>query len=215
MLEYICFHSREEWLEGRKAIQGIGGSEAAAVFGASKWKTPLRLWEEKTGRRKPKEMSGVDYVDLGIQAEAPLRSLFSAIYPEYDVGYRPYDILYQTERPWLFATLDGELTEKESGRRGVLEIKKYEISNKADWKAWDGQIPMYYYCQILHQFLASGFDFAYLWAMLLRRNGEAILRPYYFEREYCDDDMLLLLAREEGFMECVAEDRMPGAILHL
>ena len=37
---------REEWLALRK--QGIGGSDAAAACGLSRWKSPLGLWLEKT-----------------------------------------------------------------------------------------------------------------------------------------------------------------------
>ena len=41
-------NAREDWLQARKA--GIGGSDIAALLGLSKYKTPLQLWMDKTGR---------------------------------------------------------------------------------------------------------------------------------------------------------------------
>jgi len=40
--------TRQEWLQERR--KGIGGSDAAAVLGLSKWKTPYALWLKKTGQ---------------------------------------------------------------------------------------------------------------------------------------------------------------------
>ena len=37
--------SREEWLKLRK--KGIGGSDAAAVAGLNKWKSPIQVYMEK------------------------------------------------------------------------------------------------------------------------------------------------------------------------
>jgi putative phage-type endonuclease len=45
--------TREEWLAGRRT--GIGGSDAAAAVGMSKWKTPLQLWLEKRGEAETSE----------------------------------------------------------------------------------------------------------------------------------------------------------------
>lgn len=39
---------RTAWLEQRRT--GIGGSDAAAVLGVSKWRTPLSVWLDKTGQ---------------------------------------------------------------------------------------------------------------------------------------------------------------------
>ena len=48
-----------EWEKLRAT--GIGGSEAAAAMGLSRWKTPLRLWHEKTG--KTPTAKSVEYLD--------------------------------------------------------------------------------------------------------------------------------------------------------
>lgn len=211
MLERLKFETRDEWLAGREAIHGIGGSEAAAAIGLSKWKSPVELWQEKTGRRKPKGLSGVEYVEMGVRAEGPLRDLFAALHPEYAVLHRPFDILYQTERPWMFATLDGEITDKASGDKGVLEIKKFEIQKANDWKDWKDQIPPYYFCQVLHQLNSTGWDFAYLFALLLKHDGNGEIRQYYFPREAYEDDLTALAEGETGFMGYVTSGKIPPA----
>lgn len=215
MLERKSFPDRETWLAGRAEQRGIGGSEAGAVCGFSKWTTTTQLWEEKTGRRQPKDLSGISYVEMGVRAEGPMRDLFAALHPEYEVRHFPFDMLYQAERPWLFATLDGELTDIATGEKGILEIKKFDIQSKKDWQEWDGQVPQNYFCQVLHQMLATGWDFAWLWALLLRRDGSATLRPYYFPREDHGEDLAWLLDKETKFMGCVQKNQVPPAPLRL
>lgn len=41
-------NAREEWLQARRA--GLGGSDMGAILGLSKFKTPVDVWMEKTGR---------------------------------------------------------------------------------------------------------------------------------------------------------------------
>ena len=215
MLNRRAFPDREAWLRGRQEFPGIGASEAAAIVGLSRWTSPIRLWREKTGRDPPKEISGNANVRFGTAAEEHLRALFMLQHPELSLSYHAYDFLYQEERPWLRCTLDGELTEIDSRENGILEVKTAELSAKADWEAWNGKIPEYYLCQILHQFQATGFSFAYLYAMLLALDGTAALRSYYFRREDYTKDMAWLLDREEKFWNNVTEDKMPGTILRI
>lgn len=214
MLEYITHSDRKSWLADRKI--GIGASEAAAIYGVSRWNTPVGLWEEKTGKRRPKDLSGSEAVEEGNRVEGPMRELFGALHPEYILDYRPYDMLRQAERPWLYATLDGELTEIQTGKRGILEIKRHEIGGKSDWVEWDGRIPDHYYTQICHQFLATQFDFAFLWALLrFPSSGEIKLQDYYFLPADCQGDMEALLGQEERFWDCVQRKKRPGAKLTL
>ena len=164
--ERLHFENREDWLEGR--MQGIGASEAAAVVGVSPWMTPL-------------ELSGSVAVSRGVRMEPVLRDLYAAMHPHYTVDYHAYDILYQEDRPWLFATLDGEVTD-DQGRRGILEIKTSSPNGKLGWAKWDGQIPLHYLTQILHQMLATGWDFVDLLASLENMDGDLSIRTYRFER---------------------------------
>ena len=214
-LEIIPCSSREEWLAEREKIRGIGGSDAAAAIGMSHRKTMVQLWQEKTGRVKPKDLSGVEYVQMGVRTEGPMRDLFAALHPEYAVIHRPYDIYHQTETPGIFATLDGELTDKATGEKGVLEIKKFDVKSREDWKLWDNRVPDDYFCQVLHQMNATGYAFAWLWAVLLRQDGRGELRPYFFPKEEYEADLRELREKEMKFLRYVQEDRVPPASLRI
>lgn len=206
--------SREEWLNARREC-GIGASEAAAVVGVSPWMTPMELWRLKVGAAQSKDLSGSAAVSRGVRMEPVLRDLYAAMHPHYTVDYHAYDILCQEDRPWLFATLDGEVTD-DQGRRGVLEIKTSTPNGKLGWAKWDGRVPDNYMTQILHQMLATGWDFVDLLASLENMDGDLSIRTYRFERTELTDDLAWLLEREEDFYKNhVLTGTPPAAILRM
>lgn len=208
MLKRLTFENRESWLAGRAV--GIGASEAAAAVGMSPWQTPIELWKLKTGQVQPKDLSENAAVQVGVTWEPILRDLFSATHDEYQVNHFAYDILYQSERPWMFATLDGELYEIETGKNGILEIKTATPNGKAGWDNWNnGNMPQNYYIQTLHQLLATGFDFVRLFACLFSMDGSYTIKTYEIEREDVKDDMQWLLAEETRFWRYVERGEMP------
>lgn len=243
MLERITFENREEWLAGR--LRGIGGSEAAAACGMSPWMTPMELWRLKCGAEKPKDLSDNAAVQQGVRMEPALRSFFQATHPELRVDYHQFDILYQSDRPWLFATLDGEieddrlvdtkpgtmrLVNKTTGetvlgswegkisviKHGILEIKTATPNGKAGWAKWaDGAMPQNYYIQILHQLLATGYDFAYLFAALYSMNGDITLREYEIQRADVESDLKWLLDKETEFWRHCEDGTLPSMPLTL
>lgn len=209
-LQRISYSDRDSWLSGR-AERGIGASEAAAVCGMSKWMTKNELWEIHTGRRERKDISSKDYVGRGHLMEGAVRDFYAAIHPEYRIEYHPYDILYQEERPWLFATLDGQITSSD-GRNGILEIKTSAPNSREAWREWDGQIPQAYYCQCIHQLLATGWDFVVLQPALWHMNGDITLKDaFVIERSEHEADLAWLLQQEEEFWESVQTGKRPGA----
>lgn len=214
MLCYKHFNDREEWLKGRETFKGIGASEAAAVVGISPWITATELWQLKTGMKQEKrnDLDDNEYIRYGTEAEEHIRMLFMLKHEEYKLNYRPYDFLYQKERPWLRCTLDGEL-EAENGEKGILEVKTHFVRSKNDLNAWNGMVPDHYYCQVCHQLLATGFSFAYLTAELIFQSGESNLRTYYFTRHDASDDMRWLLEQEEAFWKSVKDGNSPSVNL--
>ena len=210
-LERICPTNREEWLAARQ-IQGIGASEAAAIVGLSPWMSKNELWYIKTGKKIAKDLSGNAAVEQGIRMEGAIRTVFAARHPEFQVEHHAYDILYQTERPWLFATLDGEITESfadSSVKKYPLEIKTSTPRGKADWDKWsDGKIPDNYYIQILHQMLATGWEKAYLTAFLYGKE-DITIREYEFWRKDCEADLNCLLKEETAFQESIVSGQKP------
>ena len=176
--------TREVWLEERK--KGIGGSDAATILGLNPYKTNMQLWEEKTGRRQAEDISEKDYVKYGTNAEDLLRELFKLDYPKYEVKHDEYTIIKHPKYPFLFASLDGILIDKETGEMGILEIKTTNILQSMQKEKWKEKIPDNYYCQVLHYLNVTGYSFVILKAQLkYEYDGEIKLdtRHYKILRE--------------------------------
>lgn len=216
--------NREEWL--RLRLQGIGGSEAAAVIGQSPWCSNVELWNRKTGRITAPDISNNSAVQYGHDAEPLLRGLFALDFAhKYKTEYlSEFDMVYHPEHPFIFATLDGRLTELDTGRKGVLEIKTTSILRSMQKENWwkDGKpcIPQQYFIQVLHQMLASGFDFAILHAQLKYEYGDnpedirSERRTYIVERSDHLEDLEYLKEKEVYFWtENVQKDICPAMIL--
>ena len=209
-MTYEHHDNRDDWLACRDGH--IGASEASAILGLG-FQKPIDLWKIKTGQAKAKDLSGNPAVAYGNRAEDALRRLFMAKHPELTLTYRPYDFIYQDERPFMKSTLDGELT-AQNGDRIILEIKTASPRGKAEWSEWDGRVPDKYYCQCLFQMLCTGFCGAYIFAELMGDKGSQI-REYYFDSEDCSDDMSFLLDQVEKFWESVKAKRIPSSYLRI
>ena len=208
--------TREEWLQAR--TQGIGGSDAGCIVGANPWKSARQLWMEKTGADKPDDISDKPAVKFGKLAEEHVRALFLLDHPEYICEYHAYRMYANDHFPWLYATLDGELTDIIEDRRGIYEGKTTEIKRPEQWDDWDGCIPQHYYVQILHQLLACAWaEFAVLFACIryTTRNGERrmMLREYPIERADVADDLAWLLDQEIAFWHKILNGIEPPDLL--
>ena len=211
-LERISYPDRKHWLAGRER-QGIGASEVAAIVGLSPWMKASELWEIKRGIRRPKDISSDEAVQRGVNLEGWVRDSFRVLHPEYQIEYHPYDVLFQTERPRFFATLDGELTDAD-GRKGILEIKTASPSSREQWAQWNGKVPGHYQIQVMAQLLATGYDFAVLQAALWSRSGDITLKdPYIFERPDFLQDLIWLRKEQDEFWHKVETGTNPGATI--
>lgn len=206
--------AERHWKEARK--NGIGGSDAASIIGRNPWKTNIQLWEEKTGYCEPEDISDKPAVIYGKLAEDPIRALFMLDHPEYTLTYDQYGMIANdARRPWLFATLDGELSDWQGGK-GVLEVKTTEIRRSQDWENWDGRVPDHYYTQVLHQLLATGYQYAWLVVQIKWHKGDALqktIREYRFDRAELEKDLAYLLDAEEKFWSQVIRNEKPALVL--
>lgn len=207
----IKIDNREDWLKTR-SVKGIGGSEAGSVLGVNKYRSNVELWEIKTGKRKAPDISDKPAVQFGKFAEPLLRELFKQNYPDFTVDYHEFDMYVNDEYPFIFATLDGELTAPD-GSRGILEIKTTTIQNRVQWDEWDGKIPDSYYVQVLHQLAATGWDFAILCAYIRYHvDGEVrvTIRHYRINRKDVESDIDFLIKEETKFWEQVQKNQLPA-----
>lgn len=208
--------NNEEWLKAR--LQGIGASEASAVIGCNPYMSNVDLWRLKTGRKQAQDISSNAHVQYGHDAEGPLRELFALDYPRFEVSYGgAYDMVHHPEHPFIFATLDGRLKEKATGRLGVYEGKTTEILRSMQKEKWKDRIPDNYYVQVIHQLIATGWEFAVLNAQMKRvfdGDVRTETRRYFIERAEVQDDIDYLLTEEVKFWtEYVQKDLEPPLIL--
>lgn len=208
-VEMKILKTHEDWLKNR--INGIGGSQISSVIGENPYMTNVELWEYKTGRSKPEDISDKPYVQYGTNAEHHLRELFALDFPQWKVEYVENNSWRNDKYPWALASLDGWITD-EQGRRGVLEIKTTEILQSMQKEKWKDQIPMNYYCQVLFYMAVIEADFAILKAQLKTVfDGVPYLQTkhYTIEREKVQADIDYLMREGAAFWEYVKNDTRP------
>lgn len=201
-------YKSKEWYELRR--RGIFGSDAASAIGQSKWKSAYELLQEKTGRKAEKSLDGNELVEYGLKAEDALVKLFALDYSQYEV-LDTKGFVYK--RGFMGASLDAELIERGTGKKGFLEIKTTTIRTATQKAKWDNGVPQEYYIQVLHYLLTTGFDFAVLKVQIKEydREGDLICttKHFRFDKADCLKDMQTLYEQEKRFYECVEQDKMP------
>lgn len=202
----------QEWLAARS--KGITGTAAAAIMGASPYMSNVDLWEVKTGR-KPAPVVDNDLAKYGQAAEKHLIALFTLDYPQFEVKHKEYDLRFHPEHEWLIGSIDGELTDRESGQKGILEIKTASIMNTAQSQSWRDGIPDHYFYQVLHYLLVTGFDFVVVKAQLKYEFLESRLTTMHYKFTRADVQAQLdeLLKREKTFWQYVQNDVRPPLTL--
>lgn len=206
--------SREEWLQARSKL--IGGSDAACVLGLNPWKSNTELWEEKTGKRVPTDIGDNEFVKYGHDAEPHIRALFALDFPQYEVFYEEDNIWTNDKYPFAHASLDGWMVEKETGRKGILEIKTTNILQSMQKEKWNERIPDNYFCQCMHYLMVTEFDFVILKAQLKSEfNGELYLQTkhYLMNREDFEEDIEYLKVAEQRFYENIVKNERPPFVL--
>lgn len=213
MVRKYAFDSREDWLKNR--VFGIGGSEISAVVGRNPYMDNVTLWEIKTGRRQPDDISGKPYVQYGTLAEKHLRALFALDFSQYKVMYEENNSFVNDKYPFAQASLDGWILD-DKGRMGILEIKTTEILRPMQKEKWKDRMPDNYYCQVCFYMAVMDADFAVLKAQLKTDfDGDVRLevRHYYIERSEAQEDIDYLMQKGAEFWEYVKSDTRPPLIL--
>lgn len=202
--------SKKEWLENR--INGLGGSSASAVLGLNNYMTNVDLWKIKTGKMKAKKVNE-DVVWYGTKAEEPLRELFKLTYKDkYKVYSKEYEILQSKKYKWMLGSLDGELEDLETGKKGVYEGKTARINSKRAANEWKDDVPINYYIQILHYLLITNYDFVIINVELkyeIDNNIWFVRKIFRFDRKDVMDDLEHLEEEEVKFWQFVEDNKEP------
>lgn len=186
---------RDEWAKTR--MQGIGGSDAGTILGLNRWKSPLTLWAEKTGRIEPTDLSDNMAVEAGTRLEPVVAQWFSDVTGK---KVQRRGTLRSMEHPFMIANVDRWIP----GERVGLEIK---TTNAFSADRWDGnEVPDRYYAQCLHYMAVTGAD---AWYIAVLIGGQ----DFRFKKiERIDRDIELLIEKESKFWELVKSDTMPDPI---
>ena len=184
----------EDWLEYRR--QGIGGSDAAAVCGISRYKSPVELWMEKTGQLPHQEAGEAAY--WGTQLEALVRSEFTKR-TGVEVDHAK-QLPQSTEYPFMLANLDGRCEHPDYGTCG------FEAKTASAYKAgeWEDAIPDEYQLQIQHYMAVTGYRGFYI-AVLI---GGNTFRWKFVERD--EELIAMLLELETEFWAHVRDGTPPS-----
>ena len=203
-MRIVTCKDREEWLEKRREF-GIGGSDAPAVCGVSKYRTPFQLYWEKKGFDVVGDADkNAAEKDAGNALEERVGQLF-----EKETGLTllkpgPFTIVRHATNDGLFCTPDFFVVDGD-GIVGILQAKTTRF-----WrKEWADEMPVEWRIQALHEreccrgsepgfsawlaVLVSGVDFK--WQMVSDLGG--VLRDTMTEAE-------------DSFLERLAESVPPA-----
>ena len=212
----------EIWLEKRRC--GIGGSDAAAILGESKFITNLDLWKIKTGKKEKLVLDKYkEFIDYGRTLEPVLIDLFEANNKDYEVVDKEEarqdkfkNFVYHKDYNFIFGNFDGIIRNVDTGELGILEIKTCQENkyNAEEWK--DDNFPVPYYLQVLHYLNVSGYNYAVLFALINRYSGDKVIKTRTVLRKEVQAEMDFLLQKEITFWnEYVLKDVEPNLLIKL
>jgi putative phage-type endonuclease len=179
----------------------ITGTDAGVICGASPWKSPVQLWQEKLGLLEPEDISSKPVVMAGIHLEVGVVSYFEAVTKlktEKPDGYAVHP-----DFPFIAGSIDRWI----EGREAILECK---TAHKTDaWGDDDNRFPEHYLLQIAHYCMLHNINKCYL--------AVFFLNTYEFKVYTYDRDMRLeslLLDKELAFWDMVQSKTAPEPANH-
>jgi len=183
--------NHQEWLDARR--KGIGGSDAGAILGVNKYKTPLDVYLDKTGQAPDIEDNDAMYWG---------RALEDIVAYEYAKRTgkkvrRNNAILVHPEHKFMLANLDREIV----GEPGILEIKT--AARADDWgEPGSDEVPESYLAQVMHYMAVTGAQFADIAVLIagrkfqtytIQRDDQLIEHMIDVERDFWENNVYRLV----------------------
>ena len=183
----------------------IGGSDIGAILGLSKFRTPLEVWMEKTG----KEVRQIDSLPLrfGSFAEAFVATEYARA-----TGHEllhDESIYIHPAHPMMSAHVDRFILGNGLGQHAtrLLECKTANPFARGEWgDPGTDQVPMNYLCQCIWYMAITGIEQCDL-AVLF---GNSDFRIYEIERDL-ELEALVIEKALHFWNECVLKDIPPPA----
>jgi putative phage-type endonuclease len=191
----------QAWLEWRDT--GLGASDAATILAMSPYETPYGLWQIKTGRKQPSDLSRNPNVQRGNRLEPLARKV-----AEKYIGKTLYPLCAAEEvENFILTSFDG-ITKN---RKIVAELKCPHPSTFADVlnKGEEAKAYKLYWVQCQQQLLVSNAEKAYLIFFMKGYDGQKdriipfeVFPDKTFQQE-------VLLPKLKWFWECIQTDTPP------
>jgi predicted phage-related endonuclease len=159
----------------------------------------MDVYQSLTSNHRFTKEESNEAIERGTLLEPLIRKQFAIIHPEYKVINPPKNnwIFRRIDKPYMGASLDGLLVNKETKEHEILEIKTHQIRSKEDADIWVNQkiLPQQYYVQALHYLNVTGFKRLRLMAQLIYYNfgkfEKSELREYVLNADELTKDLAL------------------------
>ncbi len=184
---------REEWLVLRR--KGIGGSDAAAIVGLDRYRSPFDVYADKLGL-KP-EIPDNEAMRQGRDLEQYVAERFMEATGKR--VRRRNAMLQHPEYPFMIADIDRWIVGENAG----LECKTTSVLNRAKFS--QGEFPPNYYVQCVHYMAVTGAERWYLAVLVLNK----AFHVFTIERD--EAEIEALIAAEKDFWENHVLKQIPPA----
>lgn len=157
---------------------GIGGSDAAAIVGLSKYASPVDVYFSKTtGSVKPETSA----MRRGVLLEPFVKHLF-----EHTTGWgvkKVSNTQRSHQHSFMLANLDGYIPRE----RAIAEFKTADYSTKSDWgEAWTDEMPKEYLIQVAHYAQVMELDKVYVGVLF---GSERLFKAYINLHQHCSENI--------------------------
>ncbi|MCA3000281.1 MAG: YqaJ viral recombinase family protein [Rhodocyclaceae bacterium] len=195
---------------GSDRTKYIGGSDVAAIMGVSPWRTPVQVWEDKTGRRTAdardvEQRSKAKLFSRGHRWEQPA---FEMLVDELEARGHTVEAVATSQRyqdadlPFLACEIDREILL--DGEHVNVEIKTVHAFASKKWGEMDtDEVPIEYAAQVMHGLGITKRRLCVVGCLI----GADNLVPYFVERD--DETIAAMRAKCTEFWTIHVEGDTP------
>lgn len=185
----------------KRRSKGLGGSDIGAMLGLSKWKSPMDLWAEKTGRVIPPDIGDKEFIHFGNVLEDVVAREF--MLRTGKTVHRKRGTIQHPKYSFMLGNIDRRVV----GERAGLECKTSSAWLQQEWgETGSDDVPLYYLTQCIHYMEVLNYDRFYC-AVLLGGNE---FRWYVIERDA--DVAASMIEKEAAFWRLVLANEPPDAM---